>query len=665
MAGTIKKLYLSEGVSVTAPTELTFTGLGSYANDAAWVTANGTAVEGAMYVNTTLEVVRYYANSAWRSVLGASDPTDATKVLAIDVSGNTTGVTATLDFNATANRTYTFPNASMTVVGADTAQVLTAKDYDGGTASDTSRLTIPKAGTATLSALTRKEGTVVFDTDLDKPYYDNGSALVAFGSGAGGGGEKTYITNPSAADAITGWNAVGDLAVARSTTLAELPREFTTATGIKITADADVQSVADYVYYDFTLDDVDLSKKLKIQWSQKVTGTYTAGQLAVVITTQADRTTALHTPITTAIPASDGVFITSFDASTTATLSLVIRATADMTTSGGIVISDVIVGPGLITQGAVVSSLGTFAATASAGFGTVTGSDIKAWRIGNILRVKGRWANGTVAASTGSIDLPSGHTIDTSLLSTAASGTVVGGYTTTSSGGSVGLYSGGYSGVVFFDGSDTNTLFFGLNSAANAYTKSNVSGVLSGSSAPWDFEFSIPIAEWAGGSGTVNLATSESMGLPAVYEYTNWTPSGTGSTSTTPSAGSVTSTNAGITFSGPSSGTVTATINTQGYYQVSASVYHTHTNVYSDARFSCIFGGTASRRGLNSTTLAMAPGIDAQDVNNSQTVVYTVYATPGQTVTFQPTYISNGIAAAVDHTAYALSLIHISQGIVR
>jgi hypothetical protein len=158
----------------------------------------------------------------------------------------------------------------------------------------------------------------------------------------------------------TGWNNVGDLDVARSTTAAELPREYTTATGIKISADSNTQSVADYVYFDFTLDDVDLSKKLKIEWSQKLLGAYTAGQLAVVITTQADRTTALHTPVTTAIPASDGVFTTSFDSSTTATLSLVIRATGDMTTDTGIVISDVVVGPGIITQGAAISEWQSF-----------------------------------------------------------------------------------------------------------------------------------------------------------------------------------------------------------------------------------------------------------------------------------------------------------------
>lgn len=56
---------------------------------------------------------------------------------------------------------------------------LTNKDIDGGTASNTSRITIPKASTSTLTALTRKQGTVLYDTTTDQLKYDNGSSLTA------------------------------------------------------------------------------------------------------------------------------------------------------------------------------------------------------------------------------------------------------------------------------------------------------------------------------------------------------------------------------------------------------------------------------------------------------------------------------------------------------
>jgi len=41
------------------------TNLSSYASDAAFVTANGTAVNGDIYMNTTDNKVRIYENGAW------------------------------------------------------------------------------------------------------------------------------------------------------------------------------------------------------------------------------------------------------------------------------------------------------------------------------------------------------------------------------------------------------------------------------------------------------------------------------------------------------------------------------------------------------------------------------------------------------------------------
>lgn len=72
------------------------------------------------------------------------------------------------------------------VLGTSDAQVVTAKDIDGGTASNTSRMTVPKAAKATLDALTRKEATIVYASDTDKLYVDDGSTLKPVGSGSGG-----------------------------------------------------------------------------------------------------------------------------------------------------------------------------------------------------------------------------------------------------------------------------------------------------------------------------------------------------------------------------------------------------------------------------------------------------------------------------------------------
>lgn len=84
----------------------------------------------------------------------------------------------------------------------DSVDVLTNKDIDGGTATDASRITIPKQAKAALDALSRKVGTVVYATDENKVYYDNGSALVPVG---------TAISGQSQWDEING--AVGPMSL--------------------------------------------------------------------------------------------------------------------------------------------------------------------------------------------------------------------------------------------------------------------------------------------------------------------------------------------------------------------------------------------------------------------------------------------------------------------
>ncbi len=82
----------------------------------------------------------------------------------------------------------TLPASTGTLATLARSEVFTAKDYDGGTASNTSRLTIPKDTKTNLDALTRKQATVVYASDTNQLFYDNGSTLLPVGSGSGGGG---------------------------------------------------------------------------------------------------------------------------------------------------------------------------------------------------------------------------------------------------------------------------------------------------------------------------------------------------------------------------------------------------------------------------------------------------------------------------------------------
>lgn len=95
-----------------------------------------------------------------------------------------------------ASTALTFPSSG-TLLTTTAVQAVTNKDYNGGTASDTSRFTISKNTTTNLAALTRKEGNIFYDTTLQQLVYDTGSALVALQSGA----TRTWYTTVYTANA--------------------------------------------------------------------------------------------------------------------------------------------------------------------------------------------------------------------------------------------------------------------------------------------------------------------------------------------------------------------------------------------------------------------------------------------------------------------------------
>lgn len=75
-------------------------------------------------------------------------------------------------------------DAAGNLVTTDGTQAITNKDYYGGAASNTSRLTLPKDTTTNLNTLTRKEGTLVYDTTTDQVKYDDGTVLTALSDAA-------------------------------------------------------------------------------------------------------------------------------------------------------------------------------------------------------------------------------------------------------------------------------------------------------------------------------------------------------------------------------------------------------------------------------------------------------------------------------------------------
>lgn len=126
------------------------------------------------------------------SNLTIQDNLDNTKQVQIQASSVTTGTTATL----------TVPSASTTLVGTTSTQALTNKDIDGGTASNSNRITLPQNTTVALAALTRKEGTVAYDTTLNEVVYDDGSNFQPISAGA---------TPTGDADTLAFFDSLGNL----------------------------------------------------------------------------------------------------------------------------------------------------------------------------------------------------------------------------------------------------------------------------------------------------------------------------------------------------------------------------------------------------------------------------------------------------------------------
>lgn len=182
------------------------------------------------------------------------------------------------------------------VADVSSSQQLTGKDYDGGTASNTSRMTMPKNTKSNLDGLTRKEGTFVYATDEAKPYYDNGSILVDFGAGGSGVGGVNYLEGDDFdfEDSVGNWVAYADAAatspvdgtggsptatVTRTTTASEILR----GTGsLEIAKDAaDRQGEGGSV--DFTIDNADKGKLLEISFDYSTSANYASGDIRLFV----------------------------------------------------------------------------------------------------------------------------------------------------------------------------------------------------------------------------------------------------------------------------------------------------------------------------------------------------------------------------------------------
>ncbi len=317
----------------------------------------------------------------------------------------------------------------------------------------------------------------------------------------GGAGEKNYILSPSSA---VGWVASGaGITVAVDTTAAELPRGLTTKSGIKITG---VSGSTAYAYYRFTLDQVDYNRKLKIKLDLRPISGYVASDMKIDLYsntasnyggTSARVVTSSDASSIFAIPNATGQLQTSVDMPGSTAPYMELRIGLNASSTQAIVVSDVVVGPGIQPQGVIVTEWLSYTPVWVNAPGTKTGF----WRrVGSDMEVK--VLNLITGAVTGriSVALPTGFTINTAAMTGV-------GNTSTNSGMAEAFVAGAayYAGTINYDSSTTvrilNTLsggdYWGTlvpNTWANG-------DVLSAT-------FKVPISEWAG-SGNLNVVQND------------------------------------------------------------------------------------------------------------------------------------------------------------
>lgn len=220
----MRVLNFSDGFSSNSEPNLgtiSANNLYKFTSDAAFVSYKGiSAAEGDLYFNTILKHVRWFDGTSWVSglfqdesgnviivgnltVMGTTTTID-TENLSVtdqnitinkggnDLTANGSGLTVeresthgsiVYDSNLTSKWKVGNVGSEKEVVTVDGAQGISNKDIDGGTASNTSRLTIPKGTKSALDTLDRKQGTIVFATDKSKAYVDDGATLKEIGSG--------------------------------------------------------------------------------------------------------------------------------------------------------------------------------------------------------------------------------------------------------------------------------------------------------------------------------------------------------------------------------------------------------------------------------------------------------------------------------------------------
>lgn len=316
------------------------------------------------------------------------------------------------------------------IVGTSDAQIISNKDIDGGTASDNSRLTVPKNTKSNLDSLTRKEATIVYATDEAKAYIDNGSTLIPVGSGSGGG--LNYIEN---GDAELSSPAPSLYADSGATPTDGQGGSVNTSTELNFSrsTSSPLRGSASWVFdkksgnqqgkggsFPFTIDVADKGKQASITFDYSVlSGTYATGDVAVYVVHAPSGTPKVIQPSAFNI---ENVGVESLarltfqtEYSSVLDYNLCFHVASTSASAYSLKFDNITLGPQVVSMGAPVTDWVSYTPTMT----WVSGATVGAYwrRVGDTLEVTGRVSvNGGVTAAELTITIPSGLAIDTAKL---------------------------------------------------------------------------------------------------------------------------------------------------------------------------------------------------------------------------------------------------------
>lgn len=404
------------------------------------------------------------------------------------------------------------------------AQQLTNKDIDGGTASNSNRITVPKNTTSNLSGLTRKQATIVYDTDLDKLFYDDGTSLIEVGSGAGGGGGilTEYIENSDAETDTTGWT------VYANTSAGTQPDDFGGTPSGNVTWTRSTSSPArgdghfvltkdasdrqgEGVYYDFDLENGDLATVLRISLeAQELSGTYADGDVRIYLVSSSDNFSSdfnIIEPTPTELLSSSfwlkSIFRAQTDASDT-DYRLCAHIASTSTTAYTVGFDSISCGYAPIVYGTPITDWQAYTPTFGSGFGAVSSIDFEWRRVGDSVEIFGRFQTGTVTTGNPTVSLPSGLVTKSGVVTTIAGGAL----TDTTTGDN-------YAAV--YQSNQTHVLLTRSSGSGGSFSAVNTNAIFNNSELV-GFRALVPIEGW--GSSTQVSEDADTRVVAAKYEIT-------------------------------------------------------------------------------------------------------------------------------------------------